>query len=185
MHRGRKPHMTVNDRRVSVLALAEPPDPDTRLGRIDHDAAQRAARELLRALGADVDANNQAFGFIEWLVSGRSISISGDHLVVTPAFGRPVTLIPVADALFREDDKVEASIVFAENDAGLMVMAGASRYAERQSRWRVESVRWPVIVSAAIVLTPLVMLIPWTIASLSRRTAREAGRRRTHPVSGG
>ena len=56
MRGGRKPHMTVNDRRVSVLALAEPPDPDTRLGRIDHDAVQRAARELLRALGADVDA---------------------------------------------------------------------------------------------------------------------------------
>ena len=53
---GRKPHMTVNDHRVSALALAEPPEADTRLGRIDHDAVQRAARELLRALGADVDA---------------------------------------------------------------------------------------------------------------------------------
>jgi GTP cyclohydrolase I len=48
--------MTMNDHRVSALALAAPPEPDTRLGRIDHDAVQRAARELLRALGADVDA---------------------------------------------------------------------------------------------------------------------------------
>ncbi len=36
-----------------------------------------------------------------------------------------------------------------------MVMTGASRYAERHSRWRIESVRWPVLVSAALVLTPL------------------------------
>ena len=48
--------MTVNDHRVSALALAEQPDPDARPRRIDHDAVQRAARELLRALGADVDA---------------------------------------------------------------------------------------------------------------------------------
>jgi GTP cyclohydrolase IA len=48
--------MTVNDYRVSELALAEPPHSDANLRRIDHDAAQRAARELLRALGADVDA---------------------------------------------------------------------------------------------------------------------------------
>ena len=48
--------MTVNDDRASALALAEPRDPDAHPRRIDHDAVQRAARELLRALGADVDA---------------------------------------------------------------------------------------------------------------------------------
>ncbi len=49
--------MTLNHQRAAALALAEPPsgDPDTR--RIDHDAVQRAARDLLRALGADVDAD--------------------------------------------------------------------------------------------------------------------------------
>jgi CubicO group peptidase (beta-lactamase class C family) len=123
----------------------------------------------------DASSRNQAFAFIEWLTSGRRVSVSGDHLIVTPAFGRSVTLIPVADALFREDDKVEASTVFAENDAGLMVMAGPSRYAERQSRWRVESVRWPVIVSAAIVLSPVLMLIPWIVRGLSRRSAKRGG----------
>jgi CubicO group peptidase (beta-lactamase class C family) len=125
----------------------------------------------------DASPRNQAFAFVEWLMSGRSVGVSGDHLVVTPAFGKPVTLIPVADALFRDEDKVEASSAFAQNDAGLMVMAGASRYAERISRWRVESVRWPVLISAALVLTPIVMLIPWSIMSLSRRSAqREGGR---------
>ena len=48
--------MTVNELRVSAPASAEQPDPDARPRRIDHDAVQRAARGLLRALGADVDA---------------------------------------------------------------------------------------------------------------------------------
>ncbi|MGH2745833.1 MAG: GTP cyclohydrolase I FolE [Thermoleophilaceae bacterium] len=43
--------MTANDHGVAALALAEPSDSR----RIDHDAVQRAASELLRALGADVD----------------------------------------------------------------------------------------------------------------------------------
>jgi GTP cyclohydrolase IA len=47
--------MTPNDPRVSALALAEPPGPDPEARRIDHDAVQRAARDLLRGLGADVD----------------------------------------------------------------------------------------------------------------------------------
>jgi len=111
----------------------------------------------------DANPRNQAFAFIEWLMSGRSVTVSGDHLEVKPAFGKAVTLIPVADALFRSEDEVEASTVFADNDAGLMVMAGPSRYAERHSRWRVESVRWPVIVSAVLVLTPLFMIVAWIV----------------------
>jgi hypothetical protein len=54
-------------------------------------------------------------------------------------------------------------------------MAGPNRYAERHSRWRVESVRWPVLISAALVMTPLVMLIPWGILSLSRRDREGEG----------
>ena len=47
--------MTLKDQRVAALALAErmPADPEAR--RIDHGAVRRAARDLLRALGADVD----------------------------------------------------------------------------------------------------------------------------------
>src|SRR5829696_7367509 len=48
--------MTPTDQRVSALELAEPPRPDADARRIDHDAVQCAARDLLRALGADVDA---------------------------------------------------------------------------------------------------------------------------------
>jgi GTP cyclohydrolase I len=48
--------MTANDHGHGVLALAAPPDPTAGPRRIDHVAVQRAARDLLRALGADVDA---------------------------------------------------------------------------------------------------------------------------------
>jgi GTP cyclohydrolase IA len=47
--------MTTNDRRVSALALAGRHGPDARPRRIDHAAVQQAARDLLRAVGADVD----------------------------------------------------------------------------------------------------------------------------------
>jgi GTP cyclohydrolase IA len=49
--------MTTNDHGQAALVLAEPPDPAASPGRIDHVAVQRAARELLRALGADVDSD--------------------------------------------------------------------------------------------------------------------------------
>jgi GTP cyclohydrolase I len=48
--------MTANDHRVPALAVAEPPHPHARPGRIDHAAVQRAARDLLRAVGADPDS---------------------------------------------------------------------------------------------------------------------------------
>jgi GTP cyclohydrolase I len=48
--------MTVNDHCVSALALAEPPDSDIHSRRVDHEAVQRAARDLLRAVGAEVEA---------------------------------------------------------------------------------------------------------------------------------
>jgi GTP cyclohydrolase I len=49
--------MTVNDHCVSALAVAGPPGADTGPRRVDHAAVQRAARDLLRAVGADVDAD--------------------------------------------------------------------------------------------------------------------------------
>jgi GTP cyclohydrolase I len=48
--------MSLKDPRVSALALAEPPRTQAEARQIDHDAVERAARELLRRLGADVDA---------------------------------------------------------------------------------------------------------------------------------
>ncbi len=48
--------MTLNDHRVPALAPAAAPDSGAQERRIDHAAVRRAAGDLLRALGADVDA---------------------------------------------------------------------------------------------------------------------------------
>jgi len=48
--------MSSKDPRASALALAEPRGPHAEARQIDHDAVQRAARDFLRALGAEVDA---------------------------------------------------------------------------------------------------------------------------------
>jgi GTP cyclohydrolase I len=48
--------MTSKDPRAAALALAEPVPADAESRRIDHEAVHRAARDLLRGLGADVDA---------------------------------------------------------------------------------------------------------------------------------
>jgi GTP cyclohydrolase IA len=50
--------MTANNHGVSRLALAEPSEPDTDARRIDHAGVERAARDLLRALGADVHSDS-------------------------------------------------------------------------------------------------------------------------------
>jgi GTP cyclohydrolase IA len=50
--------MTANDRSTSALELAEPFDTDAGPRRIDRAGVQRAARDLLRAVGADVEADS-------------------------------------------------------------------------------------------------------------------------------
>lgn len=118
----------------------------------------------------DANPRNQAFAFIEWLMSGRTIAVKGNHLTATPVFGQPTDLIPVSDTLFRLDADPEPTRVFVAGQGDQMILTGGSLYAERWPRWRIEPIRWTVFASVAIVLTPLVMLIPW-IVSLSRRRA--------------
>jgi hypothetical protein len=163
------------------------------------DAMRRIAQLAIRYLKLDVEAppkpratvpdstlrkyagyyhdhapRNQAMAFIEWLTSGRTISVDGDHLVATPVFGPPVTWIPVSDNLFRLETDPEPTRVFVPIDDH-MVLTGGNVYADRMPRWRIESVRWPIIVSAALVLTPFVAAIPWIWMALSRRSARREG----------
>jgi GTP cyclohydrolase IA len=74
-----KHDMTPVDRRGSTLALAEPPGPGNRARQIDHAAVQRAARELLLALGTDVDA--------EWLAeTPRRMADAYSELLTPQAF---------------------------------------------------------------------------------------------------
>lgn len=116
----------------------------------------------------DASPRSQATAFILWLLSGSSISVDGDHLQLTPVFGHPQTLTPVSDSLFRFDADPEASRVFTTDAVGRTIFTGASSYEERRPRWRVEIVRVPVLISAATVLTPLVMVLLWI--ALSRRS---------------
>ena len=161
------------------------------------DAMRRISQLAVRYLKADVDppakmeaevpeailrsyegyyhqANprNQAFAFMEWLFGGVTISVNGKHLQATPVFGRDSSLVPVANNLFRLEADPEPARVFASDESGTMVLTGGTLYAERKPRWRVESVRWPVLVSAALVLTPLLMMIPWIVHA---RRAQPAG----------
>jgi GTP cyclohydrolase I len=47
--------MSLSHQRVSALALAESPRANVKARQIDHEAVERAALDLLRGLGADVD----------------------------------------------------------------------------------------------------------------------------------
>lgn len=157
-------------------------------GRYSADARNRIERLAVRYLKADVEAppkpeaevaetilrsyegyyhqanpRNQAFAFMEWLFGGVTISVDGKHLQARPVFGRGSSLVPVANNLFRLEADPEPARVFANDESGTMVLTGGTLYAERKPRWRVESVRWPVLVSAALVLTPLLMMIPWIV----------------------
>jgi hypothetical protein len=109
----------------------------------------------------DASPRNQAMAFIEWLLSGETIAVSGDHLTLKPVFGPPQDLIPVSDSLFRFEHDPEATHVFTENADGLPVFAGGSSYAEKRSRLPVELLRWAVLISAGLVVTPLAVMLLW------------------------
>jgi CubicO group peptidase (beta-lactamase class C family) len=147
-------------RRISQLAV--------RYLKLDVEAPPQPTADVAAAtLGSyegyyhDANPRNQAAAFVEWLLTGRTIRVDGNRLIATPVFGSPTPLIPVSDTLFRLEAEPEASRVFIPSDGGGMIFAGASTYAERQPRWRIETVRWTVLASAAIVMTPLLAFLIW------------------------
>jgi hypothetical protein len=118
---------------------------------------------------------HQAMAFVDWLQAGQDVRVNGNRLEVTPVFGRAATLIPVSNNLFRFEADPEASRVFTTDANGTMVLTGGSSYLERRPRWRVDVIRWPVLASAAIMLTPLLLIVPWIVHALSRRSAEREG----------
>ncbi|HEX6163534.1 MAG TPA: serine hydrolase domain-containing protein [Vicinamibacterales bacterium] len=157
-------------------------------GRYSGEARERIAKLAVRYLKADVEpppkpeadvpdnvlrsyegyyhsANprSQWSAFVTWLLDGQSIAVEGKRLVSTPVFGDKTTLIPTSANLFRFEADPEPSRVFTTDASGTMVLTGGTVYAERKSRLRVDSVRWTVLVSAALVATPLLMLLPWMV----------------------
>ena len=87
--------MTSPQSHLAGLSLATPSDDHAAPGHIDHSAVQRAARELLRALGADVDAE----GLLE---TPRRMADAYTELL-TPQPFRPTT--------FPNDDGYDELIV--------------------------------------------------------------------------
>ncbi len=149
-------------RRISQLAVrylkadVEPPP------KMESDVPEATLREY-EGYYHQANPRNQAAAFLEWLVGGQTITVEGKRLRATPVFGEAVPLIPVSDNLFRLDANPEPTRAFATDEAGTMVLTGGGFYAERKSRLRVDSVRWTVLASAAIMLTPLLMMVPWIV----------------------
>jgi CubicO group peptidase (beta-lactamase class C family) len=149
-------------RRISQLAVrylkadVEPPG----------KAHARVAESTLRAHEGyyhGANPRNQAVAFLEWLLSGETISVKGDGLSVTPVFGDSRDLIAVSESLFRFEHDPEPTRVFTEDADGVAIFAGGSTYSERRARWKVEIIRWSVLISALIVVTPLAVTLLWIV----------------------
>ncbi len=106
---------------------------------------------------------SQAVAFLEWLVTGTTVTATTAGLRVDPVFSSRAELIPVSTNLFRTDSDADATRVFTADEHGTMVMTGGFLYAERRPRWQVEMVRWPVLLAFAFAFTPIAMLIPWAV----------------------
>ena len=147
-------------RRIAALAAAylkadvEPPArPEVQL------AAERL--RMYEGYYHDASPRNQALAFVEWLLSGLTVVAGNGRLQLDPAMGPPVPLVAVSDTLFRRESDVNATSVFTPDAEGNMVYTGASVYAERVPRWRVEVVRVPVLASAALLLTTFLVAVAW------------------------
>ena len=92
---------------------------------------------------------------LEYPLSGLTVTLDGDHLVMTPTLDAGQPLVPVNDGLFRVDDELTASLAFTMVDDAL-VLAGNGVYAERRSRWPFDVLRAGLAAGlAAVVLAPL------------------------------
>jgi CubicO group peptidase (beta-lactamase class C family) len=133
--------------------------------------AAPAAEVLLDALRVhegyyhEANPRNQALAFIQWLRGGFSISAVDNGLEVNRVFGPSSKLLAVSDTLFRDASQTAATRVFARAPDGTPIVSatvtGGEIYAQRVPRWRVEIIRWPVVASAVLLLTPLAVLVVW------------------------
>jgi CubicO group peptidase (beta-lactamase class C family) len=116
----------------------------------------------------DASPRNQVIAFATWLLSGQTIAVRDGELVSRPVFGSPQPLIPVGEGLFRLAPEVDATRVFATDVDEQMVLTGVG-YAVRQSRWRVEIVRVPVLTASLFLVSPLLLVFAW-MAHATRAT---------------
>jgi hypothetical protein len=118
-------------------------------------------------------SRHQLLQAFEYPLGGLTVTLDGDHLVMTPTLGAGQPLVPVNDGLFRVDDELAASLAFTPVD-GALVLAGNRVYAERRSRWPLDLLRASLAAALAVVV-----LAPLTTAVAAIR------RRRQTPANGG
>lgn len=128
--------------------------------------------ETLRAYEGyyhEANPRNQLFAFLDWLGNGFSVRAAAGTLLVAPAFGPSHTLVPVSETLFRRPEQTLATRVFTHAPDGHAIVSttfgGSEAYAERLPRWRVEIVRWPVIIATVLLLTALVAPLAWRLVN--------------------
>ena len=80
---------------VEVFEERNPANPDSQVA----EATLRSHEGYYHG----ANPRNQAAAFLEWLLSGETISAKGDRLSADPVFGPPRDLIPVSATLFRFD----------------------------------------------------------------------------------
>lgn len=104
---------------------------------------------------------SQAVMFLEWLVTGATVTTTATGLRLDPVFGPADDLIPVATNLFRREADAGATLVFAADGRSSTVLTGGMTYSERRPRWLVETIRWSVLASFVFVLTPIAVSMAW------------------------
>jgi CubicO group peptidase (beta-lactamase class C family) len=109
----------------------------------------------------DASPRNQFAWPVESLFAGRSIVREDNRLQAQPLAGSAVPLIPVSESAFRLESELDASRVFTTDGDGRMVMAGASSYAVRVPRWRVELIRMPLLATLPLLASVFVVAMVW------------------------
>lgn len=94
---------------------------------------------------------HQVLQALEYPLGGLTVTLDGDHLVMTPTLGAGQPLVPVNDGLFRLAHELTASLAFTTVD-GELVLAGAGIYAERRSRWPLDLLRVGLAMALALVV---------------------------------
>jgi CubicO group peptidase (beta-lactamase class C family) len=146
--------------RLSALAIsylkrdvATPPKPETT---VDPSVLDRYVGYY-----QDANPRNQIAWPVQSLFSGRKIVREGGALFAQPLLGERRRLVPVTESSFRLEEELDASRVFTTTPDGMTVMAGGQLYAERRPRWRLDLVRGALAAAAAILATVFLVAIVW------------------------
>jgi CubicO group peptidase (beta-lactamase class C family) len=147
-------------RRLSRMAIgylkrdvAAPPRPDV--------AVETSTLDRYVGYYHDANPRNQIAWPVQSLFSGRSVVRDGNMLYAQPLIGARVRLIPVSESAFRLDNEIDASRVFTTTADGVMVMAGGQLYAERVSRWRIDSLRIGLTIALLTIASVFLVAIVW------------------------